>query len=125
MTERKEILNLLKATYELDITTRGKIREEWDAELMVEALNLLAEEYKRLREKYEEPGSDFFDLHMAALLLHKWIEIHRLENILKEPRAKKLFPEMNPKIKDDLVRIIVDYYHFIAKSMEEDEEATA
>ena len=121
MTGRKEIFDLLKTTRELDVSTRGKIREEWDLGLMMEALNILDEEYERLMERYGVRGCDSFDYRMFILLHNKLLGIDQLKNILKYACGEEIFPE----IKRPLVGIIVEYYHFIEGHIKEDGEATA
>jgi len=116
-----ELLELLEQTSGCDKILRRIIREEWNIEIMKEALDLLQKVYQGLKEKYENPPSDgFYDLDMIKLLSDKLTAIGYWRWKLDDPITQEFLPE----IKEDIVRTIVAYYHFIIISIKENREAT-
>jgi len=122
MKDRKEILDFLETTQELDPFTHGEMRDEWHYGDMIEALNLLAEEYEKLREKYERPDNDSSsDYHMMALLSNNLHGIRQMRNILENIGDTEFLEE----IKRCFVGIILDYYRFLREFIKKKEGVKA
>jgi len=121
MKDRKEILDFLETTRKLDPFTFGEMRNEWHYEDMVEALNLLAEEYEKLKEKHGKPDNDSSDYHMMTLLSDNLLGIQQMKNILENVGDTEFLEE----IKRCLIGIILDYYRFLKESIKKKEGAKA
>jgi len=122
MKDRKEIFDFLETTRELDPFTHGEMRDEWHYEDMIGALNLLAEEYEKLREKHGKPDNDSSsDYHMMALLSDNLHGIRQMRNILENIGDTKFLEE----IKRCFVGIILDYYRFLKEFIKKKEGVKA
>jgi len=119
--EALELLELLEPTSGCDKISRRIIREEWDIEIMREALDLLIKLYQGLKEKYEAPPRDgSYDFEMIKLLSDRLFAVEQWRWRLNYDAITK---EFLPQIKEDLVWIIVNHYRFISKSIKEYKEA--
>jgi len=116
--EALELLELLEPSSGCDKILRRIIREEWDIEMMKEALDLLRKLYQGLKEKYESPPKNgcSYDLEMINLLSDKLFAIEQWRWRLDyDPITKEFLPQ----IKEDLVWIIVNHYRFVENLLRE------
>ena len=118
MTIKKEMLDLLEATLKLEEAFESKIEESWNLETMIEALNQLADEYKRQIEEHRKPGSDVVDEDTVAMLSNDFFEILRLKSILGHSKHTWI----RPLAKKAITEAILDYYSGIKGFIEDEWE---
>jgi len=122
MKDRKEILDFLETTRKLDYyDVFMNIRDEWHYEDMVDALNLLAEEYGKLNEKYRKADNNSSDYDMMTLFSNNLLGIQQMKDILKKVGDT----EFEEEIKHCLVGIILSYHRFLKEFTYKKEGAKA
>jgi len=121
MNKREDAIGLIKLTMAFDEDMREIIRKAWNIDRIKESLDMLVEEYQKLKETYEDPYNKSYDLNMIELLSRKLVAIERLRWKLDDAMTQ-FFPT---ELKKDFVLTIIDYYRFIQEYIKENKEVKA